>query len=200
MGARSKEQYVVSTGMEWWYELDADDRVVAVGGEWDRFALENGAPGASAAAVVGRSLWDFVAGLETAHLLRRIIYSARISGRPMEAPFRCDGPRQERHMHFRAEAMDSGALRITTRLMREVPLDAPAPGGASAPRGELLRMCSWCNRIHVDDGPWMEPADAAARLGLFTGSAVPAITHGMCTGCAETMEPLLEDEPVPAIS
>jgi hypothetical protein len=184
--------------MEWWYELDASDRLVAVGGEWDRFALENGAPAAAAAGVVGRPLWDFVAGFETVHLLRRIVHSARVAGRPVEAPFRCDGPGLERHMHFRAELVDGGGVRVTTRLLREVPLDASPAAEAPAPRCELLRMCSWCNRIRVDDGRWMEPAEAVAQLGLFTGPGVPPITHGMCAGCMEAMEPLLDAQPFSA--
>lgn len=198
MDAAAKEQYVANADMEWWYELDAQDCLVAVDGAWDRFAVENDAPGAAAAAVVGRPLWDFVSGVETVHLLRRIIHSARVSGRAVEAPFRCDGPGLERHMHFRAEVVDGGGVRVITQLLREVPLEAPAAAAAPAASDELLRMCSWCNRILVNDGRWIEPAEAVARLGLFTGAGVPPITHGMCAGCLEGMEALLEDEPFPA--
>jgi hypothetical protein len=189
---------MMSPAKQWWYELDGVDRVTAVCNEWDAFALENDGSSSLAAAVVGRSLWDFVAGRETAHLLGRIMRAVRTTGRPVETPFRCDGPGVERHMLFRATALESGCLRITTRLVREAPLDPAAPPAGAAPElGELISMCSWCNRIRVQDG-WAEVAEAVARLALFSSAAMPAITHGMCSECLAAMEPLLEDEPASA--
>jgi hypothetical protein len=187
------------TGQEWWYELDADDRLVAVGGEWDAFAQENGAPGAVRAQVTGRSFFAFVAGMETAHLLRRILQAVRAGTRTIEVPFRCDGPGVQRFMNFRGEPLRGGGVRVTTRLLRELPLDAAPPAGAPDPDA-MIAMCSWCNRIRVHEGAWLEVAEAAAHLGLFLAPAPPAITHGLCGACLEAMEPLLDDQRLPAAS
>jgi hypothetical protein len=180
---------------DWWYELDADDRVVAVCGEWDAFALENGADPAVAPAVLGRSLWEFIGGAETKHLLRRVLAGVRTTARPVEAPFRCDGPGLERYMEFRAEPRDGGRMRITTRLLREVPRAGCAQADTvdAAALGEMITMCSWCNRIRTVDGIWVELADAVGHLGLFVADSLPPITHGMCTGCMEAMEPFFAD-------
>lgn len=185
---------MTDAAIEWCYELDRNDRLTAVSGEWDRFALENGAPAAVAGAVLGRPLWDFVDGVETVHLLRRIVGGVRASGRAGEVPFRCDGPGLERHMLFRAEPLDGGGVRITTRLMDEIPLPA-GPRAPAEPPPELVQMCSWCNRIKVDGGAWVELSAAVARLGLFTAATPPPITHGMCAECLAAMEPLLADAP-----
>jgi hypothetical protein len=181
----------------WWYELDQEDRVVAVGGEWDPFALQNGAPHAVSARVVGQPLWSFVNGIETMHLLQRLIAGVRASGAPVEVPFRCDAPTIERHMHFHAAPADGGRVRITTRLLSEVPVDSP-PAFSSAPpaEGAMVTMCSWCNHVRMADGTWLPLAEAAARLGLFSGARMPAITHGLCHGCMAIMQPLLDDEPL----
>jgi hypothetical protein len=185
---------------EWWYELDADDRVTAVCDAWDAFALENGAHPAVAPSVLGRPLWEFIAGMETKHLLRRIVATVRTSARPVEAPFRCDGPGLERHMTFRAEPLDGGGMRITTRLLREVPRAGgdPAEARDASPPGEMITMCSWCNRIRTNAG-WLEVPDAVRHMGLFDAASLPPISHGMCTECLEAMEPLLADDAAPPI-
>lgn len=182
------------TATSWWYELDAHDRVAAVGGAWDPFARENGAPRATTGLVVGRALWEFVDGIETVHLLRRIIGGVRTSGAPVDVPFRCDGPGIERHMRFHAAALDGGSVRITTELLREAPASRAVPVAAPPVRG-MIAMCSWCSYIRMDDGGWLPVAEAAARLGLFSGDAMPAITHGMCARCLQAIEPLVEEDP-----
>ncbi|HLM67119.1 MAG TPA: hypothetical protein VK358_06315 [Longimicrobium sp.] len=189
---------VMDAAAEWWYELDADDRVTAVCDAWDAFALENGAHPAAAPSVLGRTLWEFIAGAETRHLLRRILASVRTGARPVEAPFRCDGPGLERHMTFHAQPLDGGGMRITTRLLREVPR-ASAQGDEARdarPPGEMVTMCSWCNRIRTSAG-WLEVPEAVRHLGLFATASLPPITHGMCMGFLEAMEPLLADAAAP---
>lgn len=176
----------------WWYELDADDRVAAAHGAWDACAPRNGV----AQCPLGQSLWTLVDGIETVHVLRRIIAGVRKSGAAVEVPFRCDGPAVERHMQFRAAPLDGGRVRIATRLLFELPAHGtsapPAPFGAEA----MICMCSWCSRIRAADGSWLPPAEVAARLGMFCGVRMPAITHGICGACLTIMDPLLADEPL----
>jgi len=43
-------------------------------------------------------------------------------------------------------------------------------------------MCGWCDRFLVGEG-WVEVEEAAARLGPFRESELPAIDHGVCPDC-----------------
>lgn len=176
----------------WWYELDADDRVSAADGRWDACAPRNGV----APCPLGQSLWTLVDGIERVHVLRRIIAGVRTSGAAVEVPFRCDGPAVQRHMQFHAAPLDGGRVRIATRLLLELPSDAP-PAPRSAPADDaMICMCSWCSRIRTADGGWLPPAEVAARLGMFCGARMPAITHGICGACLTILEPPLVDEPL----
>lgn len=182
----------------WWYELDAQDRVAAVGGERDAFAPGSRAARVLAASVLGQSLGTVVDGLETAHVLRRIIGGVRKSGTAVEVPFRCDGPGMERHMQFRAAPVAGGRVRVTTRLLFEAPRAGPPPPPAAIPATGMIAMCSWCNNIRMADDTWLPTAEAAARLGMFAGARMPAITHGICAVCLEVVLPLVDATPSPA--
>ncbi len=183
---------MAGTRGEWWYELDAEDRLVAVCRQWDSFARENAPADAVAATVLGRPLWNFVAGFPAEPLLRRLVRDARAAAGPVEAPFRCEASALERHMLLRADVLDGGRIRITTRLVGEAARVTPAADGDGPAGGELIRMCSWCSRIRLDDGGWMELPDAVARLGLFCGAEIAPISHGMCARCVAEMEGALD--------
>jgi len=54
---------------------------------------------------------------------------------------------------------------------------------------ELLKMCSWCNRLHCDQD-WLPLEEAINYLGLFGSSHLPRITHGICPTCVLLFEEL----------
>ncbi len=62
--------------------LDRSDRIVATGGNGDRFALDNRAPGALSDIVLGHSLFASIEGEEVRSLLQALIGSIRTTGRP----------------------------------------------------------------------------------------------------------------------
>lgn len=168
---------------QWWYALDAEDRVVDVSDGWDAFALENGSPGAVRDAVVGRPFYGFIAGSQTRSLLQMIFDRVRTLEQPIELPFRCDAPSVRRFMSFTAEVEAGGGLRVHTRILGTGARDALPylePGGASG--RPAVRVCSWCNRIAVPDGRWLEAETAAEQLGLLL-APLPPITHGICPRC-----------------
>ena len=166
---------------EWWYEVDADNRVSEVGPGWDEFALANDSPGATRDRVIGRDLFGFLDGAETRALVRLILDRTREAGRCLELPFRCDGPGVRRFMVFTGEVRAGGGVRVHTRQLGEGEREA-LPFLERTGRGrEPIRMCSWCNRIAAAD-QWLEAESAADRLGLFLRE-LPRITHGICPGC-----------------
>lgn len=178
----------------WWYELDADDRVAAVGGERASFPWRDGAPHAFPSSALGQPLSACVGTIELAHVLRRIVGGVRKAGAAVEVPFRCDSATAERHLQFRAASLAGGRVRVTTRLLFEVPLHGPADAPPEPGNDAMISMCSWCSHIRMPDGTWLAPAEAAARLGMFCGTRMPAITHGLCGGCLTVMQPLFDDD------
>lgn len=177
--------------MQWWYELDEGDRLIAVSPDWDTFAHENDAPENVASAVLGRPLWEFIAGAETEDLLRRIINVVRTRSRAVDVPFRCDSPGILRHMRFHAAPAGNNGVRITTHLLRELAADG-MHAELRRPRASwMVAMCSWCNAIRLDDGAWVEVDDGVARLRLFDTAHAPAVTHTICDTCLESIYPHL---------
>ena len=72
------------------YRIDAHDVILDVDAEWLEFAELNDTPDLSRDRVVGRPLWDFIAGAEVEHLFRMIFERCRERSSGARVPFRCD--------------------------------------------------------------------------------------------------------------
>src|SRR5947209_973097 len=75
------------------------DRLVEVNDAWTRFAHNNGAPELAPDAVLGRSLWTFIADPTTRRLYEALVARAR-EGSPRTVPYRCDVPAAKRLMRM----------------------------------------------------------------------------------------------------
>jgi hypothetical protein len=170
------------------YAIDDEDRLIRVDDGYYRFAEENG--WGDAAASLGRSLWDFVAGHEVKTLQRLLLRRVRGGGGHVELPFRCDGPDVVREMDIRIAADSTGRVVLfSARLCSEWEREEPQPLlGAASPRDEadFLTMCAWCDRFLVK-GEWVEVEEAARRLELFRRSRMPALDHGICPQCSRQL-------------
>jgi len=169
------------------YAIDDEDHLIRLDQGFYRFAEENGWDGAGDS--LGRSLWDFVAGHEVKKLQRLLLRRIRDEVRSVELPFRCDGPEVRREMEIRIAADKSGrVVMFSARLVDEEERDEPQPLlDPASPRGEeLLTMCAWCDRFEVG-GEWVEVEEAAARLELFRRDELPALDHGICPRCNESL-------------
>jgi hypothetical protein len=175
----------VPTGNTITYEIDGDGIVVECGGAWDAFARANGAPGVTAAHVVGRPIWDFVAGSSTQQLWHELLAGAR-RRRGVVIPFRCDAPDRRRYLVMTIEPRAGRTLLLASAVAREEARPAQPwldPGVARTE--DTVVSCSWCRRFAVDDA-WLEVEDAVARAALLEG-VTPSISHGVCPRCAETI-------------
>jgi hypothetical protein len=162
------------------YTLDVHDGIVGVGGDWDAFAVENGAPQLRAPAPIGRPFRDFVHGLELREALRLLFQSARRRGARCRLPFRCDAPDLRRHMEMDLEPGPEGELTIRCRalsLEARPRLPLPTPG---APRLEVA--CAWCLKMRLGSA-WVEPEEALRANGLLEGAPF-SLSHGICPPCA----------------
>lgn len=163
------------------YQIDAQDRIVAVSETWAAFAVANDSPHLSEG-VLGRSLWDFVGDTPTRELYQVLLARVR-GGRPVRFPYRCDAPAMRRFMRMTMTLTNGGGVCFDSAILRAEPRtpqwSAPAlPAGPAA----LLTACGWCNRIAVAGG-WEEIEVAIDRLGLFGAAPPPALTHGICPAC-----------------
>jgi hypothetical protein len=164
------------------YRLDEGGIVVECGGAWDEFARSNGGENVSAADVVGRPIWDFVAGPSTQQLWHELLDAAWRRG-GVVIPFRCDAPNRRRFLVMTIEPQPDGTLLLASAVAREEARQAqPWLDAGVARTDETIVSCSWCRRFSVDD-TWVEVEDAVARSGLLEG-ATPSISHGVCPECA----------------
>lgn len=169
------------------YWIDAQDRIIRVNDEWATFAEENdGGSVGPAAAITGQTLWSFIKDQNLCNLYREMVLLAR-KGRPIEFGFRCDAPCFRRVFQMRIRGGWGDEVEFASTLESEEAREAVSLLDCHQPRNEqYLRMCSWCQRVHAKR-QWMPVEVAVVLLGLMSGPAVPAITHGICEDCQAKM-------------
>lgn len=168
---------------EFVHAVDSEGRLRSVNDEWVEFARENGAPWLTREAVVGRSLWDFMAGRETRHLSRLLLEKALKEDRRIKVPYRCDSPELRRFMDMEIVNAGGGLVEFRSTILKVEPREPVLLLVPGAPRsGEYLAICSWCRRARVDSR-WVELDEAVRTLDLFSSSSLPQLTHGICPEC-----------------
>lgn len=167
------------------YSIDREDRLAAVSEPWLDFARENRAPDLIRERVVGRSLWGFIAGLETRMLYEGLFRRVRSTRETVELPFRCDSPDRFRFMRLRLAPGPEDGILCEGVLVREQERPYYSILDRVFPRTrELLTMCSLCKRIHAFGLRWLELEDAIEQLDLFDSAALPEIAYAVCDECA----------------
>lgn len=162
------------------YRIDCDDRIVAVSDEWTSFALANDGVRVMPADVVGRVIWDLIPAAEV--LYAPLLYAVRGQQKTLRVRLRCDSPERRRLLEMQFVPVPLLGVEFRTQEVAWQPRDLVRLGAPSA-GGDLLRICSWCNRIEAG-GHWYEAEEAMAQLGGLERAALPAVTHGMCPDCA----------------
>ena len=167
------------------YRVDSRDRIQSVNEDWLAFACENQASGLNIKTVIGRPLFRFLTGEGTRHLYQMIIDRVRKTQKTAVIPFRCDGPTMRRFMELKISPCADGVVQFEGRIVREEERERVALFDLTVARtDEFVRMCSWCKRIWVE-GEWFEVELALKRLKLFNKTALPQITHSVCSDCSE---------------
>jgi hypothetical protein len=170
------------------YTVDERNILVAVGGTWNRFALDNDAPELVVPSPLGRSLFDFISDRTTAELYAQVLAQVRARQRTQGFEIRCDSPSMLRVLRIDFAPAPHGGVAIASEMVREEPRTEARLLDRSVPRGDgLLELCSWCERVKVD-GSWCEIEEAVDRLQLFEDEALPGLTHGICEACVERVE------------
>jgi hypothetical protein len=166
------------------YTVDPQDVITSVCPLWLAFARENGATQLTREAVVGRSLWDFIAGDETQQLYRTLLQRVRARNASTVVPFRCDSPTLRRYMRLELTPEPNGSVQfdgVLERVEQTVPynlLDQNFPRSM-----QMLTLCSCCKRILMENYGWLEIGAVAERLDLLNKNIAPKLRHSLCPEC-----------------
>jgi len=165
--------------------LDAQDQIVAVGSDWDRFAKENGAPELSGSAVIGKPLLEFVSGKVTRTFVQALLQLARDRKQPIELDYRCDSPLKRRYSRMRVVCDAAGGLVFSHETLRTEARARPVRVAAASQRGRHTSIrCSMCNQVKPANA-WLEPEHY-----LQTGAPETPqlwVIYGICDACASQL-------------
>ena len=171
------------------YQVDGNGILVAFNAAWDAFAVANDTPGLTAANIAGHPLRDFITNPEVRHVHDMLLKRVRAAHRPIALPFRCDAPALRRFMEMDIVELPNGNIEYRCRVLRtEAREPVPVHGGADHGDGVFVRICSWCNRIEVKPGLWLEIEEAIVDRGLFDATDPPPFSHTLCDNCLASLE------------
>ncbi len=170
------------------YKLNARDEISSVNEEWLSFARANGGEPVLPPVILGRSIWDFIADLETRHIYRILHRRVRAHGVPIGLSLRCDAPERRRLLELTISAGEHETLCYRVQTVKEEDRDVVPLLSPHVPRSELfVTMCGWCKRVSVPPNGWLEVEDAVVALSLFNEPYPPQLTHGICEECQDSL-------------
>jgi hypothetical protein len=173
------------------YLIDGYDTITYVSPEWVAFCGENGVRVLTPAAVLGKSIFDFIADGETRELFRMVYGRLRSKASPLVLPFRCDSPNLRRYMEMRLTLLLDNHIEHQSHLLRLEPRQPVLCWDATLERSEtFVKACSWCKRLQTAQG-WVEVEEAIRVNELFNHLPLPQITHGICPTCAQAFHAYL---------
>jgi hypothetical protein len=175
---------VISSGLL--VHLDIADTIVFASEDWLQLAEGSDGRPPMAAAVVGRPFFDFAPDPHLFPLYELVFRRVRRTEQPIRIPFTYESSNERRHMEIEVLPLEGGGLecRYHTVLVEEL---GPGTSSDGAPRAQpLLTLCSWCKKVKLPEGPWVEVEAAAQRLEFFLGEA-PQLTHGICLPCKDAL-------------
>jgi len=171
------------------YRLDENNRIVHCNSAWNQFAVDNEGSELVFNEIKSQSLWDHIHDSETVHIHEKLLERAKKLNKPLVLPFRCDSENVRRYLEMHIVPLEQGGIEYRCRTIREEERDLKGISiKHQAAGGDVLRMCSWCNRIHVADEDWCELEDAIVKLNIFSASKVVPITHGICESCFKKLK------------
>ena len=165
------------------YRIDRADVISFVSPEWVQFALANEAPQLTEGNVVGKPIWDFIAGKEVRTLYESLFRNLRSRRGEIAIPFQCDAPSLVRYMTLTLRSLHSGGIECEGRLDRTEPREAVAILSRGVARSkDSIPICSLCRRLSVFE-EWLEVRAAIVRKRLFTATALPRLEETLCPEC-----------------
>lgn len=166
--------------------LNNHDEIIAVGGEWDYFALANGAPELIGENVSGRPLIEFISGNVTRQFVLAILHTVRSSAQAIELDYRCDSANERRFMRMQVSLDQSGDIHfLNTTLRTETRQHNVFISRAAQRSKNTSTRCSMCNLIKsLND--WIEPDSPGTAIHPETSELL--VIYGICTSCSDKLQ------------
>jgi hypothetical protein len=167
------------------YTIDADDRLVLL----NPAAVSVFAPAASsAAALLGRSIWDFIPGSQIRQLWQVLYSRARAAGVPVFVPMRDDTPSLRRLVDLELHPLADRSIQHIYECVWTEARPAIALLDPDYPRDERsLPSCTWCRRIQVRFGVWEEIEQAQQTLRIEAVESLPTLKPAVCANCKQSV-------------
>jgi hypothetical protein len=168
------------------YRLDSQDRIVEVGGDWDRVARENDGTDVLADRIIGTKLYAHVTDGPSRMFVWTMLDSVRKLFRPSTKLYRCDSPDLKRHMEMTILPETGGGLLVQHRLIKteKQPARVRFSGRPAGRVGRALVLrCTMCVKLKVG-GIWHEP-DAETLKSLEQSDGVAQVAYGICEDCSD---------------
>lgn len=170
------------------HRIDARDYIIEINDDWIAFAFENGAEALIRGGIIGRSLWEFISGMEVRHLYLLLIGKVRENpGVSITIPFRCDSRHLRREMEMEMVADHMGNVEFRNRVIRIEPFRQVHMQEATGEAVGVLTMCSICRRVRSDNNQWQEIEEAVRRYGLSNEDAARRVHYRVCGACYKNL-------------
>lgn len=165
------------------YLINNEDEVIFANNEWLEFVSDKDDDDISPGNQRRQSLWDLINDNTTEDFYRMLLKQVR-AGYSVKFKVRCGAPRRQRLMRMTVSLQQNGDVQFGART---VWTDELRPqnflNGSISHMDEVIIICSWCNKIKIDEGDWQEIEEFQENLGLFDLEILPQPSHGMCDDC-----------------
>ena len=174
------------------FRINLQDEIVFVSEQWNQLVQESGSYELLPENILGGSLWNLIDGETTKTLYLIILRRVRGGGFTIRFRFRCDVLGGRKLMQMKVTRLTNGEIQFETRrLDADEELLLPRSEKAFEPEArtveEIIVICSWCNKIKIDDGDWQEIEESIKKLSLFEQEVLPQASHGMCDDCYQSV-------------
>ncbi|MET0754206.1 MAG: hypothetical protein ABWZ66_12570 [Pyrinomonadaceae bacterium] len=165
------------------YLINNEDEVIFANNEWLEFVSDKDGDDITPENQPRQSLWDLINDNTTEDFYRMLLKQVR-AGYSVKFKVRCGAPRRQTLMRMTVSLQQNGDVQFGARA---VWTDELRPqnflNGSISHMDEVIIICSWCNKIKVDEGDWQEIEEFQKNLGLFDLEILPQPSHGMCDDC-----------------
>ncbi len=168
------------------YTIDVDDRLALVNPA--ALSLFVPAGGGKTHALLGRSVWDFIAGAQIRQLWQVLYSRVRAAGVPVFVPMRADTPSCRRLVDVELHPVADRSIQHIYECVWTEARPAIALLDPAYPRDERsLPSCAWCCRIQVRFGVWEEIEQAQQTLRIEAVETLPTLKPAVCVSCKQSL-------------
>lgn len=166
--------------------VDGEYRVLWVGGEWDEFALNGGANGALANAVLSTSVMSHIAGEETRASTARMIDAVLEHKRTLQLTYRCDSPSLARKFQMTIQPMKDGRA-LMVHDLKDAWHFSPPLNRWHYDSAALDAKCSFCGSVRLDgESVWTACEEIGERHPTH-------VTYEVCDSCRAAVDLAVEE-------